>query len=380
VPGDVVSVGELDAPSLAAWSRLAGRAAEPNPFYEPEFVLPACRHLPTWEGTRVARVFEDDELLALLPVQPRRSWRRLKRPVLFNRPPLVGLGTPLVDRDHVEDGTARLLETLLAGARRGLPGLAVLEWLGDDGPVARALDAAAKERRLPLHRYDTWQRVTLRRRPEPTYLEEAQGPVHRRELRRRFRRLADAMGGEPTLVDRTADPGGIEEFLRLEAKGWKGAAGRAMAVAADGTEAFFREVCANFGAQGRFRLLSLERGGLPAAMACYLVSGSTLFVRWIAFDADFDRYSPGAQLDAAMFQYFHAADGLDSVDSCNRAHDHSMDHLWPDRRTLSTVLIGLSRLDRAVVRLVPPLRWTAGAVKARNDRRAATRVGPVAAS
>src|SRR5438105_4944855 len=43
-----------------AWQDLAGRALEPNPFYEPWFLIPALRHvLPDQEGTIAVLAIED---------------------------------------------------------------------------------------------------------------------------------------------------------------------------------------------------------------------------------------------------------------------------------------------------------------------------------
>jgi hypothetical protein len=41
-----VSLSALDAGAIAAWQGLADRAAEPNPYYRPEFVQPATTGSP----------------------------------------------------------------------------------------------------------------------------------------------------------------------------------------------------------------------------------------------------------------------------------------------------------------------------------------------
>ena len=40
-----LTLEQLDQSDERAWRGLAARSAETNPFFEPEFVLPAARHL-----------------------------------------------------------------------------------------------------------------------------------------------------------------------------------------------------------------------------------------------------------------------------------------------------------------------------------------------
>ena len=73
---DLVPLGDVDGALLSSWRDLADRAAEPNPFHEPEVVLPA-RHLgarrvsllvyEAWGLDRTARADGDQraEVLAL---------------------------------------------------------------------------------------------------------------------------------------------------------------------------------------------------------------------------------------------------------------------------------------------------------------------------
>jgi hypothetical protein len=58
---------EIGAVDHAAWQELGERAAEPNPFHEPEFMLPAFRRLGLrTAGVRVVR--EGGDWIACLPV------------------------------------------------------------------------------------------------------------------------------------------------------------------------------------------------------------------------------------------------------------------------------------------------------------------------
>src|SRR6201999_2577625 len=59
--------GEIGAAEQSAWRELGDRAVEPNPFYEPEFLMPAFRRLGLrGAGLRVVR--ENGDWIACLPV------------------------------------------------------------------------------------------------------------------------------------------------------------------------------------------------------------------------------------------------------------------------------------------------------------------------
>ena len=185
-----LQIDSLSAHELDRWRALAGRAAEPNPFFEAEFATLAARHL---EGDpELVVVADGDEWLACVPVVRRRRWRRFPAPwVIAWRHPYSYLGTPLVDRDRCRPACAALVDAL-ATARGGL---VALELVDPDGPVGQGLAAALDERGRPLMRLRTYQRATLARRAEPTYLDDTLSRSRRKELRRQGRRMSEAIGG-----------------------------------------------------------------------------------------------------------------------------------------------------------------------------------------
>ena len=97
------------------------------------------------------------------------------------------------------------------------------------GPVAVALQEVPPARHLRPAATDVHGPPVVRRRPEPTYLD---GRISSRHWKARQRRLADQLGGRWSLVDRAGVPGAeaaVEQFLQLEAAGWKRRAGTALA-------------------------------------------------------------------------------------------------------------------------------------------------------
>lgn len=343
----LVDARSVDAAGRRAWTELADRAAEPNPFLRPEVVLAAAgARAPT---VLLAVVREHERWLACLPVSRAARWGRIPLPVLG--PWLADyayLATPLVDRDSVARGVDGLLELLVRERRAAA---VVLDPVDPSGPVGAALLAGAHARgAVPVVTAD-FERAELRRRPEPTYLQEAMGASSRKKLRKAARTLADDLGGPLEVVERAGEPAAVDAFLALERAGWKGEAGTALASdPADG--AFFRGACAALAAAGRLQLLSLEAGGRTAAMQCNFLDAPDLYAFKVAYDPALARHSPGAVLEVEAVDRFHAATELLRADSCAAPDSPLINRMWPDRRRLQTVLLPTSA---PYARLLEPL-------------------------
>jgi CelD/BcsL family acetyltransferase involved in cellulose biosynthesis len=324
--------GGLSPSDVARWRDLAGRSAEPNPFHEPELVLPAIAHLP---HARVRLLVASDaagDWLGVLPVKRSALWRRVPTPsVSVWRHPYAFFGSPLVDRDHVGD----VVEELVAAGRRRAGGVLALEWIPAGGPVADALRGALDGvRTLTWEQFD---RAALVRRAEGGYVESMLKSRRRRELRRQRSALAAELGAELVFADRAGEAAAVEEFLALEASGWKGRAGSALSVARHA--GFFRALCARFAEHGRLQLYALSAAGRTVAMKCNLVAGDGVFCFKIAYDEAFARFSPGVQVELDNVGAFHARPELAWMDSCADADNTMINRLWPDRRPIATLLV-----------------------------------------
>jgi CelD/BcsL family acetyltransferase involved in cellulose biosynthesis len=242
------------------------------------------------------------------------------------------LGTPLVDRDRTRDTLAALLRAPWRTRRPAM--LLELEGTGDDGPVAHALDEAVEELGGVAVRWETHERAALVRRPDGTV-----APLSSSRLKRvrRSRRALERAAGPVTVVDSAGDPAAVERFLALEAAGWKGRAGTAMAVR-PADAAFFREVCARFAAAGRLELRTLEVEAGPVAMQVALRAGDAVFHMKVAYDEAHGDHSPGVQLLVDYADRF-PAEGLALRDSCTAAGNVTESQVWPGRRRVSDVVV-----------------------------------------
>lgn len=372
----VVPVDEIDETLQGAWRCLATRAAEPNPFAEPEMVLPAARLLQPGSRPGLLIVQQGQELHFALPMVRAARVHRIPVSALVTwLHPYAFLGTPLLDPDR---GTAAWLSILQMLHRETRCPRIVLPRLAQDGPVRSALNQALGERQLRPTTLDPTVRAVLRRRPDPAYLQTQVSPKSRKRLARQRQLLNADIGGELTYSDGATDPSfagrAVESFLRLEASGWKGRAGTAVACQPRHAQ-FFQTTCAGFAQLGRLQLPRLSANGVTVAAGCLLLAGRAVFHLKVAYDETYARRSPGLQLEHELISQFHTDPRLDWIDSCSDGADSVSAQLYPDRRTLESVLVPVRGMHgHAASRLTPRALGTA-----RSTRSAITRATQAAA-
>lgn len=349
---------ETDEGIEQRWRALASRSRTPNPCMEPEFIRAAAQNLPEVQGLRLFMVEEHGELIGLLPAYP--SARRGSVPVVpgirtsWDR---VLLGQPLMAPGH-ETSVAEALLAYLSVSRHAY--WLRLQTLDADGLFARSLIEGARGAHLALQA-NAWSRGLAVRRPEPTYL-TGQPHANLKRLHRQRQAFERSVGQPIEVVDRSADAGAVEEFMMLEAAGWKGRDGVSF-LARPGHADFLRDVCNGFRVDGRFRLWGLQSGDRTLAMKLDLAAGDSLFCYLIAFDEDYARVSPGLQLEVENFRLFHAEPGFRIMDSCASSDNSFANRLYPDRRALIDVNIGSGAVGRTLIWLVPVVRRAATAGK-----------------
>jgi CelD/BcsL family acetyltransferase involved in cellulose biosynthesis len=184
-----------------------------------------------------------------------------------------------------------------------------------DGPTAQLADLAAADG----HPHGHWESmrspyVSLGSRPVAAQLDAK----FKANLRRRLRRLLEQ---GPVAVERVDGPDGVapflERFLALEAAGWKGR--RGTAIAGDPRLVSFYSSIARSAAEGRWvALRALEMGGRPAAMHFGLAYRGTYYLPKPAYDETLAPCSPGQLLFAEV------------VAECEARGFHEVDFLGPD--------------------------------------------------
>jgi CelD/BcsL family acetyltransferase involved in cellulose biosynthesis len=334
----LAKLAELTAP----WRKLAERALEPNVFYEPSFAMPAAPVFGSdvsaalvWSGSA------SPQLLGFFPARIERRRYAIGMPVLVGwTHPYAPLGAPLVDRENC----GRVIGAWLDDVARHphLPKLMLLPYLPAEGPLAGAFEGALAARAARSVRFARHARAVLAPgNKRESYLAGAIDRKKRKELRRQRKRLGEC--GELTLVDACDAPavaGAFDDFLLLEARGWKGRAGTA-ARCDECVARFMHRAVTSLASEGKARILRLCTEGRPIASILTLRSGDTAWCWKIAYDEGKARFSPGVQVLLDETEILLADRSIVQTDSCATAGHPMIDHIWRERRALADRLIGL---------------------------------------
>ncbi|MEO1104121.1 MAG: GNAT family N-acetyltransferase, partial [Pseudomonadota bacterium] len=307
---------------LAQWERLVDRASEPNPFFEPWFLLPSLARCNAGESIRLKAYYRNGVLCGLMPVV--RGARYYGYPVAHATGWLhdnAFCGAPLIARGCERDFWRALLKRFDDAPRCAL--FLHLPAIPADGPIGAALEQVlAEDGRLSVTVDDQSRAMLASRLAPEDYLAQAMSAKKRKELRRQQKRLSEE--GALTF-ERCEDADGLEawtcEYLALEASGWKGEAGSALACARE-TERFFIETLHGAAKAGRLERLTLRLDGKPIAMLANFLCPPGAFSFKTTFDERFARYSPGLLLQIENLELLGRSD-IDWADSC-AVQGHSM--------------------------------------------------------
>ena len=323
-----------------AWDALARCAAEPNPFLESWYLLPALRALDPHHRVRLLRFEAEGDLAGILPMVRAPRYYRWPIPHLAGwSHPNAFLGVPLVAAglEH------RFWRALLFWADRS-PRLGLFLHLSEmplGGPVHLALSEVLEEQSRAAAIVHRAERAMLASDQSPdAYFEASLSGKKRKELRRQLARLSEL--GEVT-CQRLADAADLDEwteqFLQLEAAGWKGKGGSALASQTN-TAAMFRQSLQGAAALGRLERLALKLNGRPIAMLANFITPPGAFSYKTAFDEDFSRFSPGVLLQQENLQVLRRTN-IAWTDSCAAAGHPMIDHIWRERRAVGRISIAI---------------------------------------
>lgn len=335
---------------------LSNRVMEPNVFFSGRMLAPA---MPRVEDRQVQ--------LALIRDQTEQTSRmRLLMPFSIEKPgfavgasilrvwanPFGPLGTPLVDAEDAAETLDNLLEAL-ADRRVRLPKVLVMPDLRLNGRFAQLMRAVAVARNLPLTVTSPYQRPTLESNLDgEAYLRQAVSPHHVREMRRLWRNMAKTgtltyeVARQPADIRRRT-----EEFLALEAKGWKGRK-RSALISDRYRAAFAREAIGNLAEADGVRIHTLDWNGRAIASLVVFIMAGEAYTWKTAYDEDFARFSPGKLLMMKVTDWHLDDANILRTDSCAVPDHPIMSRLWTEREEMGTLVIGLNESGDRDVRQV----------------------------
>ncbi len=325
---------------VTAWDQLAQLASEPNPFYESWLLLPALEQFDPDQNVQFFVLEAEEQLIGLLPLQRELTYYGYPLPHLRNWTHTnCFLGAPLVMKGCEPLFWVELFRWADANVRLAL--FLHLTHTPSNGTLNAALQELMHRQNRPAANVMQEERAMLQSKLSPdAYFEQSLSTKKRKELRRQERRLAELGRLE---FEQQTDCEEIGEwshqFLALEARGWKGRSGSALA-SDSRTSRLFDHALAGAARRGRLARLTMRLDGRPIAMLANFLTPPGAFSFKTAFDEDYARFSPGVLLQHKNLQILHDP-GVDWIDSC-AASDHPMiDHIWRERRTISRYSIGI---------------------------------------
>lgn len=363
--GWIYTIEEVRDPSILrlqqeSWQYLATQTADPNPFYEPWFFLPALEQLghdEHWHILLISRSPEKKpgppELCGFFPFVEKPRFGRLKQWSLW-KTPFCYLTSPLIHQDHIFD----VWDSVIRYAQGVRPKVQTLEFpiLAGEGPIHHGLTMVLRDHLSTTYIADQYLRaITTCQGDVDAYFKNALGGHHVREYRRRRRKL-EAIG--QLEYRRVSDPRHIrfwiDSFLDLESQGWKARAGTAMKLHAGEAE-FFRTMIERGFNENRVRLEGMYLNGEPIALRCILLARPTAFGFKIAYDEKYHTSSPGVQLEFESLQQIVTDPEITSSDSCAAPGHQMIDRLWTERRLVRNLTVSTGHLTGDLVLGALPL-------------------------
>ncbi|WFL77627.1 GNAT family N-acetyltransferase [Altererythrobacter arenosus] len=325
---------------VAQWDSLVEDASEPNPFFEPWYLLPSLAALDPHEEVSVAAFYARGRLVGLLPLALAADYYRYPLPHAAAWLHANSFcGAPLIAKGWER----QFWQALLAAFDRDPCGAMFLHLpqLPSESVVVEALRAILTEEGRAGGTVRVEERALLSSDlSAENYFAAAMPNKKRKELRRQAKRLGEE--GELEFA-RQIDARDITEwtaeFLVLEQAGWKGGEGSALADG-DATCALFRDAIAGAADAGRLERLTLRLDGKPIAMLANFIAAPGAFSFKTAFDERYSRYSPGVLLQKENLALLDRTD-IDWCDSCAAEGHPMIERIWRDKRRMISLNVAI---------------------------------------
>lgn len=327
-----------------AFAELARHALEPNPHMAPAAVTAATLLVPADEIIVLCAWFSEaldfERLVGVWAFRREQGWRSGFAGTLAS--PLVPLyevsSHPVLDHDHAAETARALMRYLLAS--RDLPHVLLLPLLPLDGPCYAILSEACRQTGSQISLYERWIRPVMIPQPGDDmerYLRRSLGSGYKKRMQQ-FRAVAKHGALTFRRSRGRAALDALDVFLTLEASGWKGEAGTAIAcLPADA--AYIRRMAELFAGADALQIDTLLLDGQVLAMGLLIESGDRRHFLKIAYDEAQARHSPGRTLTIAMLQADLAGTPPAFFDSGAGEGVDAGTYAWGERREMANAII-----------------------------------------
>lgn len=306
------------------WRRLCAEGPADEPFFRPEWIAAFARAFLPDKPVLVITAWRGDELKAVLPlVKEATFWGGIPARTLRGPANAHSCRFDLV-RGAGPQGAKAVVA--IWNYLKALSWWDVIE-LPDvpQGGGAELILSAAEGDGFHTGRQATLQSPYLRlpgRREDDHAWRSNTDAKFRGNLRRRSRRLA-ARGPVRLRRVEEADPTALRRLYELEASGWKGHAGSAIACR-DRTRKFYDEIAREAARYGCLSLYFLECNGRPIACHFGLTCAGRYFLVKPGYDESYKDCAPGHLLVEAVVTDC-AGRGLREFDFCGPRMDWKME-------------------------------------------------------
>lgn len=344
---------EIDGIS-SAWQMLGAKSFAPAGACLQPWLAPALKAYWPKHPAEILALWRGDELCGLFALQAgggplKRAWVS----------PLSFSGTPLI---AAEDPASVLQAFLGAQRNRALQ----LRAIPASGPFWDMLVSAVTAAGGAIEIMNRWERAAL---AAQSSFEGWFSGNFERKRRKEYRRLRSRLGEEGKLESLAWAPGDpvdpwVDDLIGLEALGWKGRRGTALATDSVMAKSF-REALHLLAGEGSLRFWKIAFNSKPIAMMSGIVKGEQGWLGKIAYDESFARYSPGVMLILDATERLIDKERLELVDSCAIPGHPMISNIWRDRIALCDVMIRGPGLPAPAFRLLVEAEKARVAVRAK---------------
>lgn len=348
---------------LEAWRRLATHAVEPNPFYEPDYLLASAEHIEQDE-IRCLAIFRDggrdSDLVGLFPLQRASLMKGALIPAFeFYTNDYICSTAPLIDRDDPV-GVWQCFFDMLERTPEA-PGVLLAPMLPAARGVYHALERALMSSPRAMTVIERSERAAVESVDDFAAYTKTISSSRLKDLRRRSRRLAELGTIEIRTVDKAEDkPAAFQAFLDLENSGWKGTSGTALASHPQ-TRQFAEAVFLSHAAE--YDVMTMD--GRVIAILANLVRNGVVYAVKTAYDESYKAFSPGVMLDLwSIENLVKNKQRYRRLDSC-AIPGHPIEAFWREREPLVSLALA-SRPDVSQSRIDSFARTMLGVSKLKN--------------
>jgi len=321
------------------WEKLSRNAVEENPYYSPIFMRAALENLEANSNLKALAVYKGETLVGFCPFIIDK-WRWLGACSL-NRAwinPYSTLTIPLVDHRYPREVVTALLSAMGEhGAYRNF-------WLFDnfnlEGPVGTFFSNGFQTESLASEKFNEFDRPVLNQGSTfGQHMLDHVSKKRRKNLKRSRDKLSER--GKVELRSFTTGPelkAAVEDFLAMEASGWKGQQGTALACNKNSLT-FARKAFGGTGGKSITRADVLYLDEFPIAVSLSIYTGRTAFTLKCAYDETYRSYSPGLLLELAIIEDFFETRWVERLDSAVTTTGHVIQSLWNNSIRVGDLLL-----------------------------------------